>query len=554
MKKLAIFLGSSILILFISIFFLENWVENKFEKALNNNPDRKYDLTYDNLKVSFFQGDIKLERLKITPLNIDSLPTEINGSVEKATLEGISFIDFLTSKEITIDNLSFLNPDFTLVHKDFPKTHSETSKPFQSLFGDIISRGEIRNFSLLGGKAELFFQKDSLEKIGSFDGLDIVAFGLETDSVQVGRTIPFRLENLAFSLDNLIYNLSSNQVLNLGSFQFDLLKGQMDLKRLSLKLSSSWEEHAKNQPFQKEVMEFDIGILAMKGLSTESSFYDSLMIISQTVEIDSLIFNVGKDKNRPKLPEVIKKDFSNLLETLSFPLAIDSLIVKNSHITYSEIELGKNKPGIISIGNLNGLILNVSSIESVERENSLIIDIKAKFNDSGDLNLHVDENYFERKWKVDLLLESMDMMNLNQTVNHLAGIAIESGEIQKLHLKMEGNPSSSDNHFLLEYKDLKMDLLNKEDEKKGFLSSVANLAIHKQNLPGDKHYKELLYSTKRDIYKGPINLIWLSVKDGLMATIPTQTVQKLMPHPKEAKLKKSETKAEKKANKKAKNN
>jgi len=549
MKKLAIILGSILLLLFTSILFLENWIENKFEKTLNNNPDRKYDLTYDNLKVSFFQGDIELDKLKITPINIDSIPTVINGSVEKAQLEGISFFDFLTSKEITIENLSFLNPDFTLVHKDFPKKQTETTKPFESLFGDIISRGKITNFSLLGGKAELFFQEDSLQKVGSFDGLDILALGLETDSIQLGRAIPFILENLQISLKNLVYNMSPNQVLKLGSFQFDMEKGQMDLKKVSMKLNTGWEEYAKSQPFQKEVMEFEIGTLKMKGLSTESRFYDSLIIISNSIELDSLIFNIGKDKNRPKLPNVVKKDFSSLLESLSFPVAVDSLIVTNSHITYSEIESGKNKAGIISIGALNALILNVSSIEALQKENSLSADIKAKFNKSGKLNLHLDENYFERKWKVDITLESMDMKDLNQTVNHLAGIAIESGEIQKLHIKMEGNPTSSDNNFLLQYKDLKMNLISEEDKKKGFMSSVANLAIHKQNLPEDKHYKELSYATKRDIYKGPINLIWLSVKDGLMATIPTKTTQKLMPHSNEAKEKKAKNKAEKKAKK-----
>jgi hypothetical protein len=326
----------------------------------------------------------------------------------------------------------------------------------------------------------------------------------------------------------------------------------MDLNELGMKLNTSWQEFAKSQPTQKEVMEFEIGTLSIRGLSTESSFYDSLTIISQTVEIDSLIFNVGKDKNRAPLPKVEKQDFLSMLEALSFPLAVDSLLINNSYITYSEIVEGKNTPGIISISNLNGLILNLSSIDAIEKENSLVVDINATFNESGNLDLHVDENYFERRWKADLSLESMDMKNLNQTVNHMAGIAIESGEIQKLQLKMEGGPTSSNNNFLLQYKDLKMDLLNKEEKKEGFMSSVANLAIHKQNLPGDKHYKELAYSTKRDIYKGPINLIWLSVKDGLMSTIPTQVVQRLMPHSKESKAEKKSEKEKKKAEKKGK--
>ncbi|PZX58056.1 AsmA family protein [Algoriphagus chordae] len=561
MKKLFIILGSIIFLLAIGITGLKYWVQNNFESRLNSNPDRKYDLNYENFTISILAGNIELDNLKITPLNTDSLPSVITGTVEKAELDGISFLSFITAKAIKIQKLSFLTPDFTVIHSDFPKKSTTTTKPFQSLFKDIISRGEIKNFSLLGGKAELLYQKDTLQKIGSFEGLEIIATGLVTDSVQVGRAIPFKLENITISLKNFSYLTTDGQTLSLGAFDFDLEKGQMDLEALSMKLNSTWEEYAKTQPVQKGIMSFDIGHLALRGLSSESQFYDSLMVISQSLEIDSLDLHVSKDKNRPLPPQVAKKDFSNMLEELSFPVAIDSLLIKNSKITYSEIESGKTKAGTITLSEVNGLIQNVSSIDAVEKEKPLLIAISAIFDGSGKLNLNVTENYFERKWVADLTLEAMDMKQLNQTVNHLAGISIVTGDLQKLHMKMEATATASDNHFLMQYKDLKMELINPDDHKKGFMSSVANLAIHKQHLPGDKNYQELTYSTTRDIYKGPINLIWLSAKDGLMATIPSKVVQKLLPHSKESKAEKQEEKkdkkeikAEKKAERKAKNN
>ncbi|MBN3581408.1 hypothetical protein JYB64_03350 [Algoriphagus aestuarii] len=530
MKKLAIIFGSFLLLIIVGIFFLENWVENKFEGTLNTNPNRKYDLVYENLDISLLRGKIELNKVKITPLAVDSIPTIIEGSVERADLEGIGFIGFLISKEISIDNLSFVNPEFTLTHTEFQKTHIESTRPFQSLFRDIISRGEIKNFSLTGGKAVLFHQLDSLQKIGSFDNLEIIAKGIETDSLQLDKAIPFKLEELKIGLKNLSYQLSEHETFGFGSYDFDFSAGQMDLKDLSLKLDLEWYEHAKNQPTQKEIMEFDIGSIAVRGLSEASQFGDSLMIIAESVSLDSLDFKVGKDKNRPFPPKELKKDFSYLLEALTFPMEVDSLLITNSNITYSEIGNGHTLPGTITLSKVNGMILNISTIEEVERENSLYVSIDAIFDGSGKLNMEVNENYFERKWEAVLTLEDMDMTQLNQTVNNLAGITIASGKLHKLHLVMEANPNFSDNHFLMEYEDLKLELHNSENHKKGFLSSLANLAVHKQNMPGDKQYQELSYSTQRDLYKGPINLIWLSAKDGLLATIPSKMAQKLMPH------------------------
>lgn len=534
-------------LLFASIAILKSWVVNKFEASLNQNPDRKYDLSYDDLSLSIIQGNIELTKVKISPLRDDSISTSINGSVEKATLEGVRTLSYIFSKELSIKNLSFINPEFILVHKNNPRTHRNNSKPFQVLFQDIISRGEIKNFSLSGGKAILYDQ-DTTQKVGGFNDLEILATGLETDSVQVGRAIPFLLENLQISFQELDFNLSENETLYLGSYDFDFGKEQMTFSDLSLKLNSDWKEIANSQPTQKEILEFDIGQLKLDGLSTESRFYDSLVIISQKVIIDSLDFYISKNKNRPEAEKVIKKDFSYLLEALAFPVGIDSLLIQNSKITYSEIGEGKSQAGKITLSDVNGLILNLTSIDQIQKQKSIDISISCLFDNSGKLELKVSENYFERRWKADLVLSDMDMRELNQTVNHLAGIEIESGELQKLHLYMEADSTSSNNHFLMQYNNLKMNLLDADDHKKGFLSTVANLAIHKQHQPGDKHFQELTYSTTRDQYKGPINLIWLSAKDGLLATIPTNLAHKLMPQSKESKkVQRLKRKAERKA-------
>lgn len=539
MKKLVIIIGSILLFLFASVIFIEKWVQTKFENSLNTNPNRKYDLVYENLSISILNGKIELNKVNITPLSVDSIPTIIEGSVERANLEGIGIIHFLRSKEITIQNLSFINPEFTLTRTDFQKDQVESTRPFQTLFRDIISRGEIKNFSLTGGKAilyqqndSLYQQNDSLQRIGSFDDLEIIASGIETDSVQLDKAIPFKLEELKIGVKNLEYLLSGNQIFGFESYSFDFSKGLMDLEHVRLDLEEEWVEHAKNQPDQKEIMEFDIGSVAVRGLSEASQFGDSLIIIAESITLDSLDFNIGKDKNRPFPPKELKQDFSYLLEALTFPMKVDSLKITNSELTYSEIGSGHTLPGTISLSEINGFILNVSTIEAVERENSLYVEVSAIFDGSGQLNLEVHENYFEREWEADITLTDMDMTKLNQTVNNLAGISIASGKLNKLHLNMEANAKFSDNHFLMEYEDFKIEMLNAEHHKKGFLSSLANLAVHKQNKPGDKKYQELTYSTQRDQYKGPINLIWLSAKDGLLATVPSKTALSLIQHSK----------------------
>lgn len=545
-------LGGLLSLFLILGFGLSFWLSSFLKTTLNTNPERKYDIIFEDLSISLIRSSIELKKLEINPLNTEGEASIINASVEKAEIRGYSIWEFVISRRLTIAELSFVKPEFRLTHYDTISSHSKSSKPFQSLFGDVVSRGKIKNFSIQDGKAEYFIQGDSLRRIGGFREMNLQATGLETDSAMIGHSIPFQLDNVHTSFKDLNYQVADDQNLRLGSFEFDFKTGELNLKDFSLSYDKPWQEIAKSKTFQQDIIDFHMGSLSISKLNTSSRLYDSLLIIAGSVSIDSLVFNDGRDKNIPRPKDELKKDFTALLNALQFPLEVDSLFIRNSKITYSEIEKGNTEPGVLVLEDLNGLIINLASIDSVEKKSPLDIHIKAKLNGKGDLELKLLENYQSNSFEVDLSLGAMEMKDLNPTLINLAGIAIEAGQLMELSLEMEAGPTSSDNHFLMEYRGLKMDLLNEEDKKKGFLSSVANLAINKENLPENKHYKTPSYSTKRNIYRGPINLIWLSVKDGLMATIPTGMVQKLMPHSKGDKKSKRQLRKEVKKAQKAK--
>lgn len=549
-KKLIYVFGGLIALMLIFGFSLSFWISSFLENTLNTNSDRKYDILFENLSISLLRSKIELKNLEIKPLNTEGEASVIKASVEEAEISGYSIWDLITYRQLYINELSLVNPKFRLTQNDTISSHSKSSKPFQSLFGDIVSRGKIKNFSIEDGVAEYFIQGDSLRRVGGFKEMNLSATGLETDSVLIGHAIPFQLDNLHTSFKDLNYQIADDQNLNLGSFEFDFKTGELNLNNFSLSYNRPWEEIAKSKMYQQDIIDFHMGSLSISKLNTSSRLYDSLLIVAGSMVIDSLVFNDGRDKNIPRPKDEIKKDFTALLAALQFPLEVDSLIIRNSKITYSEIEKGKTEPGVLVLDELSGLILNLASIDSVESKSPLDIDIKAKLNGKGDLELRLVDNYQNNSFNVEVTLGAMEMKDLNPTLTNLAGIAIESGQLVELSLEMVAGPTRSDNYFLMEYKELKMDLLNKEEEKKGFLSSVANLAIHTENLPENKHYNTPAYSTARNVYRGPINLIWLSVKDGLMATIPTGVVQKLMPHSKGQKkskrqLRKEAKKAEK---------
>ena len=79
MKKFAIILISLVLILLISVYVSQKWLENNLVSLINENPNRAYDITYENLDLNIFFKGFDLEIAHITPLTDQG--TLINGKV-----------------------------------------------------------------------------------------------------------------------------------------------------------------------------------------------------------------------------------------------------------------------------------------------------------------------------------------------------------------------------------------------------------------------------------------------------------------------------------------
>ena len=60
-----------------------------------------------------------------------------------------------------------------------------------------------------------------------------------------------------------------------------------------------------------------------------------------------------------------------------------------------------------------------------------------------------------------------------------------------------------------------------EHDKKGLVSLMANSAIRRHNLPDQGHYIVADYQSFRNIYRGPFNFMWESIKEGLLYIVPT---------------------------------
>ncbi|MDG1277648.1 MAG: hypothetical protein P8O16_10230 [Algoriphagus sp.] len=504
-------------------FGLELYFEKRISQLINSNPTRKYDLLFENISVTLLKGNVSLEKIRLVPLDSTS-STKVSGSLISIELSGVSFLDLLFNRKLTIDRVLLDEPGFRLIQKEVQGRPEDNSEALQGVFQDIISRGVISNFELRNGTAEFLVQVDSIRPFAHFTDLNISAEGIISDSVIVQNLVPFQVESIQISLKNLLVNLPNKQSFKLGTMEFDSEAKKIVFQDITLKYED-WEETVKTMVYQSDVIELALKSLSLSYIDEKNSIYGNWQIIAGLAAFDSLIIDDYRDKNKPRPDEPEKPLFEGMIEQIPFPIYLDTIRISNSKVVYRELLPGQSSPIVFNFGNLTSEIINVISTDSLQKDLNLKIQANAIFNEIAPVQLDILSPYDLGSYSVQARISGFELSELNDLLERIANVKVSSGKVHSVYLQMEGSRFSSSNHLTFDYEDLKLEILGKDHSKNKLNTTLANMLTSKSNMPTSAKYKIAAYQTKRNISRGPFNLIWESTKDGLIQIVPSDVVQ-----------------------------
>jgi hypothetical protein len=530
LKKILLSLGILIILSVVAIFVLEGWLVKKLPERINANPDRSYDLLFEDVDINLLSKTIVLKGITLNPLK-ENMSTRVTGSMSSLKLGQVQLLKFVFGKVAEIGEIRLEEPQFKLVRKDsVSQQASEFSKAIQGVFGDIVSRGLIRNFILVNGSGEFYTQSDSLRKFGSFDGFTITANNLETDSVLLNYAIPFQLESIQTEVHNVVINLDKDLIFRVNVIRINSKNENVVLSGASLRYDDSNLEASRRSDIQKDFIEVDLKELRIDQINAKSNIYGDWSLIAGKATIDSLVLTDVRNKNRPRPNEPEKPMFEGMAEKISFPLILDTILMTNSKIVYSQVSEGKREPGVLTFANMSAQILNFISVDSLQSE-EMLIHAEAILNGTASLTMDVQVPYSkeEESFTLQASVKPFNFQGLSPMLQNLLSVKLTSGHLHAMELQMAASRYSSRNTLRFDYSDLKLEVLGEEFKKKGFMSTVANVFTSKENLPENKNYKNPSYQTVRIVNRGVFNLIWNSAKEGMTSIVPGDLAQFLLP-------------------------
>lgn len=529
MKKIFFISVSIIGVIALVFFSAEYWIAYKIKNSLNTRESRNYDLVFEDVDVKLLLGKVDLNHILLVPLH-DSLPFELEGSMDRMKMSNVKLLEYIFKKDIEIGELRLENPSFRLIRKDSLTNVKQSSRAFQDVFGDIIRRGIIRNFVVEGGNAELLMKGDSLRRFGSFTDLTIYAEGIQTDSVLVTNMVPFQLEKIRTGVKNLRIRMSDKQEFRVGSVDFNFTEAYLSLQDISMEFDDEILDYSHQLDYQSDLFEIGIKEVRFDQLDTKSDVYGNWSVISQKMLIDSLVMVDLRNKNKIRVDEERKPMFAGMLSRIPFPLDIDTLQIKNSKITYIEVPNGNQTGGEIRFDNLNAKVTGLITIDSLQKQNQLIMDVNADFMGISPVMAHFKVPYNQEYFSLDLDVSRLNLPELNPILVPLANISITSGTMRSLKLNMDSRDNSAYSTVQFDYEDLKLEIRKSgqlRGHKHGTASFLANIAIRSDNIPEKNNHRIARFHSTRNQYRGPFNFIWETTKTGLMDITPGGVVKLL---------------------------
>jgi len=547
MKKAIIFSGA-LLVLVIGtwLYFkyrkstdFEPLLKAKLQQIVKDGSDGLYTLQMDKIDVDVIKSKIIVlnAELFIDSARLQQLvqqkqaPNDVYKiSFKSLSVDGIGAADILNTKNIDLSSLSLNDPVVEIFHH---KRDYNYIPDTISLYRRIAK--EVEHFKLddlliknINFTYHNITQKDRITK---FENVSLHLMQIDIDSLtQYDSTRFLYAEDAVFFLRN--YSLKTPD--SLYTFMVDSLalqasKGIMNLKGLSLKPRGKKEDFSQKLKFYKDRYDIKIDNAIIKNIDwyhllSEDGFTASEAVLNNgEVEIfaDRSLPPPGKNKvgNYPH----------QLLMKLNFPVELSKIDINDFKVSYKEYNPKSKKTGTLIFDKINGSLTNVTNKEEQIAKNKIFeLDADSRLMNNGSMHVSFMFDLSQAKdgvFALDVNLKNMNGAQLNSIAVPVGLFEINNAQINSIKVHLNAGNYKSKATVLFLYDDLKITLLKPDEDEpgkikqKGFLSFLANTLILKKSNPGKgKNASEQIVTIKRDPYKSFFNLIWITIREGLMQT------------------------------------
>lgn len=521
-------------------YFSVHWkpiVDQKFRELVLASTDSLYTVDYDDLDINLALGNVTISNLVLR--SDSNVYAQLEGiskapdnrfqiEVAKLKFRNFSIRDMLLNKELYLKNVVLDTPSIHMINKyhSYNDTAStEKSKPLYDKIKNTLKRIRISGIDL----NNINFKYSQLQK-SIYQDLEITKVNIKIQDVLVDSTsisdatrfyhtkmVDIEVPSFTYKTPDGFYKVDFDQ-LKINTRDRNIMLTKVAYQPI---LNKSAYYKAKGKGGSYVVMKFDT-------VRFESFDFNSLLrnkkIYAAKAQLKNGLLDIYSDKHYKSTPvNKVGRSPHQALMHMKTQLAIDTVLVQNANISYSELSSKYNQVGKITFDRTYATISNMTNDATKLAKNKWMhADVLTKVMNSGRLHILFG---FDMTSKAGFhtykgTVGAMQAPAFNKILRPLLNVEIASGNIKKIAFDMEANDHRNWGQFKFDYDDLKITILEKKEDgsvkRKGLVSLLVNeLLVNGSNPNLSGEYITGKVNWHRNPNHTFFKTLWQSLLDGI---------------------------------------
>lgn len=454
-------------------------------------PDSIHTIQFSNLAFDNLINETLFSDIRIIPKNkTGNLGSPIvEGSIDQLGIQNNKLKEIQETGIFDLSQVSLINPNFQ-IYLDSEKKSKQPSPAETSENVAFVNSLMLQDILIENGKFAVHNKKTGPISQLDFQEVNLEVADLNIDLLSSTNTLNPQLlfqKELSFSLsDYTVYTKDSLNKLSVGKISY--LDRNFVLDQVKFGPTIGQYDYLRRMGFQTDAIDATIEQVTIQDLDVEAYLIDN-KFRAHALVLDKLELGVFRDKRLPLKEGVFKPMPQDMMQKASAYLELDSVILRDGKVKYTEFGQKSMLPGSITFQDMNA---SLSPFYLVKEGDAYPVDysnisVTAKLMGEGDLALN-GKMYFEKPYPMDIniAMDEFDLRLVNSLLSTGTFVRILDGRVidGKWNFRMDENEAIGDMDFL--YKNLKIEFLDSLTLEKGsgrlsLYTFLANTVARKNN-------------------------------------------------------------------------
>ncbi|MBC3539281.1 hypothetical protein ACFSC6_05775 [Rufibacter sediminis] len=493
-KKYLVAGGSVLLVVLVLLLIvsqnLDSWAEEKVKKQVHTQSKGVYELQMAGLDISLLAGSATLDSVRLTPNAAvwqqvqRQSPSQASASLSEVTssqvqVRGIPFLKLLFGGAFGLSSIHLDNLEWEL-----RKMKEDTSsKPLHEEVGKQFREMAIREIRIKNGTFRYHDSPNRKTPAFSVAGVDLQAEGVQLDSASFrdpdrayySKKITASAAQASWVLPDGNYRLKSEKL------QASTQAREVTLARLQLLPLRSAAEMSRREGVAVTRFNVQVPAVTMSKVDFGTLFRNSNVYIGTLVVQKPRVQAYKDGRNYPTKGSGLMPH--DLVQKLTFGVNIRTTKVRDLYVRYEELAEKAFKTGYVTGSNIDLTLTNLTNDKNlISRKKPAVLRGsgwlmgKAQLQATVRMALLDPNGYHSMEGTIGKGYPAI----LNPMVEPSMFVRVKSGILQRGSFNIELTNTSAQGSIQLQYDDFKIDLLNKEKERKqGLKSKLKTLVANK---------------------------------------------------------------------------